>query len=80
MTRSFLNQDKPLVAAMIESSTVNMCLANIRTGVSCGADAIAVNYALLKSQYQSKESMKRIIDCTSLPILFYAYREYEFLN
>lgn len=78
MQRSFLNHDKPLVAAMIESTTMDMCLAHIRTGVFSGADAIAVNYSLLGPAFQNKDSMKRIIDCTPLPTLFFAYREYEF--
>lgn len=78
MQRSFLGHSKPLVAAMVESTTMDMCLAHIRTGVFSGADAIAVNYALLGSQFQNNETMKRIIDCTSLPTMFFAYREYEF--
>lgn len=77
MKRTFLNHDKPLVTAMIENTTLAGCLSDMRIGLYEGADAYAVNFALLDPECGEPENLKKILHCTSLPIMLFAYREYN---
>ena len=79
-TRSFLETKKPLLAAMIENTTERGCLSDMRIAEHDGADAFAIDFAMIDPACREEEVMKRIIRSTGLPVLLYTYRNYHLEN
>lgn len=76
MKRSFLGHNKPLVTAMIENTSLQGCLTDMRISLHDGADAFAIDLAMVDNKCREKESVRRLIECTSLPIMIFTYRNY----
>ncbi|MDD3334336.1 MAG: type I 3-dehydroquinate dehydratase [Eubacteriales bacterium] len=80
MRPTFLHHEKPLLAAMIESVGLRECLSDMRIAEHDGADALAVDLAMLDPACRQPKEMAQIIRATGLPLLFYTYRNYTLAN
>ena len=80
MRPSYLRARRPMLAAMIENTTERGCLADMRLAEHDGADAFAIDYAMIDPACREEDVMRRIIRSTGLPVLLYTYRNYHLEN
>ena len=80
MRPSYLRARRPMLAAMIENTTERGCLADMRLAEHDGADAFAIDYAMIDPVCREEDVMRRIIRSTGLPVLLYTYRNYHLEN
>lgn len=74
MKASFAKAQSPLLAAVIKQETTASAIAAIKNAEVHGATAIDLHLSCLDDDSRSDESLKRIFECTSLPILGLNYK------
>lgn len=78
MKKTFLENDKPFLCAMIHFPTPEECIERIKAAIAGGADAICVQLSKLKKEYRTKEIITEIFNaCGDLPIYVTSYPQSE---
>jgi len=60
MSKSFLNQSKPMLTVMLQCETPDVAVKRIRNANCLGADAYGLQVESLKLEYQNSNTYKRI--------------------
>ena len=74
MKASYAKAQSPLLAAVIKQKTTAAAIAAIKNAEVHGATAIDLHLSCLDEDGRSDASLKRIFECTSLPILGLNYK------
>ena len=75
MNPSFLNQNRPLITAMIQEEDPDSIRYAVKNAVFDGADCIGVHLEYLKKEYKNEGSYKKIFAaCSGHPIYITNYR------
>jgi len=74
MRPSFLALKRPILCSIIEAPDTATAMGAIRNDEMDGADAFAVNSALLSPESLEEENARRLIRCTGMPMMFFSYR------
>ena len=78
MDRRFSASSTPLLAGVVKERTPEAAIEKIRYFEENGATAIDLHLSCLDDEYKTVEQIKRIVDCTSLPMLGLNYsRRYD---
>ena len=78
MDRRFSASSTPLLAGVVKEHTPEAAIEKIRYFEENGATAIDLHLSCLDDEYKTVEQIKRIVDCTSLPMLGLNYsRRYD---
>ncbi|MBQ4087906.1 MAG: type I 3-dehydroquinate dehydratase [Clostridia bacterium] len=71
---TFLENEKPLLTAMIQCATPEACKQKIKASIEGGADALGIQLCKLEIPYRTPEMIKDIFDaCEGKPIYATAY-------
>ena len=73
MRASFKNAPSPVAASVVRERTVKDAIGAIKNSLYAGAGAIDLHLSCLDDEFKNVESIKQIMDCTSLPILVLNY-------
>ncbi|MEE1186917.1 MAG: type I 3-dehydroquinate dehydratase [Acutalibacteraceae bacterium] len=75
MKSSFLNQNRPLVCAMVLKDNPDAIKYRIKNSIYAGADALGIQLCRLQREYKTEEHYKSIFSaCGSRPIYVTNYR------
>ena len=78
MDRRFSASNTPLLAGVVKERTPEEAIKKIRYFEENGATAIDLHLSCLDEEYKTAEQIKRIVDCTDLPMLGLNYsRRYD---
>ena len=78
MEKRFSASNTPLLAGVVKERTPEAAMEKIRYFEEKGATAIDLHLSCLDDEYKAVEQIKRIVDCTSLPMLGLNYsRKYD---
>lgn len=78
MEKRFSASDTPLLAGVVKERTPEAAMEKIRYFEENGATAIDLHLSCLDEEYKTVEQIKRIVDCTDLPMLGLNYsRRYD---
>jgi 3-dehydroquinate dehydratase len=73
MRASFKNAPSPVAASVVREKNIREAQAAIKNSQYAGAGAIDLHLSCLDTEFKNVESIKKIMDCTSLPILVLNY-------
>lgn len=62
MKKSFLNQEKPILTAMLQYSNIDLTIGAIRNGLANGAEAFGLQVEALEEQYKTPNNFKRLFN------------------
>lgn len=62
MKKSFLNQEKPILTAMLQYSNIDLTIGAIRNGLANGAEAFGLQVEALEEQYKTPNNLKRLFN------------------
>lgn len=69
MKPTFLNQNRPLITAMIQKDNPDIIRLEVKNSIYDGADCLAIQLERLKKEYKSEENYKKIFSaCAGRPI------------
>ncbi len=75
MKPSFLNQNRPLITAMILKDNPDSIKYAIKNSIYDGADCLGIQFEWLKKEYKTEENYKKIFSvCSGHPIYATNYR------
>ena len=78
MDKRFSASNTPLLAGVVKERTPEEAIKKIRYFEENGATAIDLHLSCLDDEYKTAEQIKRIVDCTNLPMLGLNYsRRYD---
>ena len=78
MDKRFSASNTPLLAGVVKERTPEAAIEKIRYFEENGATAIDLHLSCLEDEYKTVEQIKRIVDCTELPMLGLNYsRRYD---
>lgn len=77
MRPSFLALKRPILCSIIDAADAAKAIGAIRNDEMDGADAFAVNSALLSPESLEEDSARRLIRCTGKPMMFFSYRNHH---
>jgi 3-dehydroquinate dehydratase len=78
MDKRFSASNTPLLAGVVKERTPEEAIKKIRYFEENGATAIDLHLSCLDNEYKTAEQIKRIVDCTNLPMLGLNYsRRYD---
>ena len=78
MEKRFSASNTPLLAGVVKERTPEAAMEKIRYFEEKGATAIDLHLSCLDDEYKTVEQIKRIVDCTPLPMLGLNYsRKYD---
>ena len=78
MEKRFSASNNPLLAGVVKERTPEAAMEKIRYFEEQGATAIDLHLSCLDEEYKTVEQIKRIVDCTPLPMLGLNYsRKYD---
>ena len=75
MRASFAHAPSPLVIGVIRERTADDCIAAIRQNEYAGADAYDLHLSVLDEEFRNEESIRKILQCTALPVLALNYNQ-----
>jgi 3-dehydroquinate dehydratase len=75
MKKSFASLEAPVIAGVIREKTPTGAIAAIRNGEINGATAFDLHLSCLEDQYKNEESIRKIVECTSRPMLALNYNQ-----
>ena len=73
MRASFTKAKAPVLASVVKERTVRDAICAIRSSEYAGATAIDLHVSTLDPEFKNTESIKKILDCTKLPVLILNY-------
>lgn len=62
MTKTFLNQNRPMLTVMLQCETPETAIGRIRNSNCLGADAYGLQVESLKPEYHNRDTYKRIFE------------------
>ncbi len=72
---TFLNQDRPLLCAMVQDETPDDMICTIMDSLYDGADAFGIQLCNLKKEYRNEATLQKIFSyCEGKPIYITSYR------
>ena len=61
MKKTFLNQEKPLLCAMLQYKTADETVGAIRNGLANGAEAFGLQWECIKDEHRTIDNFKKLI-------------------
>lgn len=80
MKKTFLNQNRPVIASLFSGETPRELMAKAANSEFDGANGIAIELHALRPEFRNRDSIKSIIDTVNLPFMFCFYRKDQWEN
>lgn len=78
--RSFFNRQTPAVALLYKPESMNQAIAEALSAEADGADAIAIELALMPPEDRTLEKFRSLVGSVQLPFMFIDYRKDKWLG